>query len=490
MAERQKSEKMKVGSKELIYAAIVLVIAFSGWFIPAPAPMTDIGMRCLTVFISMVVGWTLSSGAWPSLMGLLLFPATGVFNFSQFLSTGWGSDTLFFMIAAFVLVGYLQESGISQYIVNWLMSRKAIEGHPWRLVVMILFSTYLICSLVNYLIGIFLMWEIVYGITRNIGQKPFDRFPTLMVFGIAMQGAFSLVTFPWCMNAIANLGVYATVTGESANMLRYMMFTLPFGLLEIAAFALMCKFVFRLDVRPIKSVTIDMLNPEDSILTKDRKRALVLLVIFVVMLLAPSAFPDGSALKALYSRFGTTGVIVLFFVFACLIYTREGRKVVDFAKLGATSIPWNMVLMVAVILAIGACLRSDLTGITPYLSQNVVPMLTSVSGVAFILLFLLVETFLTNFLINMVVVAMFLPVFMPIAPSIGVSPELLGFLIMLTSTNAILTPAGCAASALLFPNKQWIKTKDIYKYGVPTVLVNILLLALWFFVCSLMPVWG
>ena len=58
------------------------------------------------------------------------------------------------------------------------------------------------------------------------------------------------------------------------------------------------------------------------------------------------------------------------------------------------------------------------------------------------------------------------------------------FGIMLASVNAILTPAGCAASSLLFPNKEWISAKEIYQYGVPTVLVNTVLIVLW---CLVFP---
>lgn len=73
---------------ELIKAAVVLAIAFSGWFIPAPAPMTQVGMETFTVFLSMVVGWTLTGDAWPSFMGIILFPLTGVENMTQFLASG------------------------------------------------------------------------------------------------------------------------------------------------------------------------------------------------------------------------------------------------------------------------------------------------------------------------------------------------------------------------------------------------------------------
>lgn len=475
-------EKAGAGSRELVKAAIVLLIALSGWVIPAPAPMTEIGMRCLMVFVSMIVGWSITGRVWPSFMGMLLFPATGVMTLKEFLASGWGADTFLFLVVAFVLVGYLKETGVSEFLANWLLGRKFIEGHPWRLIAMILFSAYVICSLVNTFVGMLLIWEVVYGITREIGQKPHDKFPTIMVFGVAMQGAFSLSAMPWGGNAIANLGVYATVTGQTADMIQYVGFMLPFGIIQILVYVALAKFVFRLDVTPLKDYRMKMsaggqMNPV-------LKQALILLLLFVVMLLAPSFIPKGTELATFCNNFGSCGVALLFFLIVCLMY-RKNKPVVNFADLATKNVPWNMLMMVAVILAIGGCLINDKTGIAPFLSTTVVPMLTSVPSSLFLLIVIAVVVLLTNFLINMVVVAMFLPVIIPICSGMGLSPELVAFGIMLASVNAILTPAGCAASSLLFPNKEWISASEIYKYGVPTVLINTLLIVVWCLVCPI-----
>ena len=475
-------EKAGAGKRELGKAAIVLVIALSGWFIPAPAPMTEIGMRCITVFLSMIVGWSLTGRAWPSFMGLLLFPATGVVTLKQFLANGWGSDSFVFLVIAFVLVGYLKETGVSEFLANWLLSRKFLEGHPWRLIAMILFAAYLICSLVNTFIGMLLMWEVVYGITKGIGQKPYDKFPSIMVFGIAMQGAFSLVAMPWGGNAIANLGVYANVTGANADMIHYVLFMIPFGIAQILVYTALAKFIFRLDVTPLKEYKLDIASQGE--MTFELKQALIMLVVFVVMLLAPSFIPKGTDLYTFYNNFGSTGIALLYFVILMLLYHKD-KPAVNFAELATKNVPWNMVMMVAVILAIGSCLINEKTGIQAFLTQNVVPALTSMQGLVFVLVVIAVVVVLTNFLINMVVVAMFLPVIIPICSGMGLSPEMVAFGIMLASTNAILTPAGCAASSLLFPNKEWIKTADIYKYGVPTVLINTVIIVLWCMVCPL-----
>ena len=469
-------EKAGAGMRELGKAVIVLAIAVSGWFLPASAPITEIGMRCITVFLSMIIGWSITGRAWPSFMGLLLFPATGVVTLKQFLANGWGSDSFMFLVIAYVLVGYLKETGVSEFLANWLLSRKFLEGHPWRLIAMILFAAYLICSLVNTYVGMLLMWEIVYGITKGIGQKPYDKFPSIMVFGIAMQGAFGLVAMPWGGNAIANLGVYANITGSTADMVSYVCFMLPFGVAQILVYTALAKFIFRLDVTALKEYKLEFST--QGKMAFELKQALIMLVVFAVMLLAPSFIPKGTDLYTFYNSFGSIGVALLYFVILMLMY-HNNKPVMNYADLATKNLPWNLLMMVAVILAIGSCLTNEKTGIQAFLTQNVVPALTSMEGFVFVLIVIAVVVLLTNFLINMVVVAMFLPVIVPICSSMGLSPEMIAFGIMLASTNAILTPAGCAASVLLFPNKEWIKTSDIYKYGVPTVLVNTVVIVLW-----------
>ena len=208
-----------------------------------------------------------------------------------------------------------------------------------------------------------------------------------------------------------------------------------------------------------------------------------MLAAFVVLLLAPSFIPKGSELATFYNSFGSAGIALLFFIIITLMYYKN-KPVLNFADLATKNVPWNMLMMVAVILAIGGCLINEKTGIAAFLSQNVVPALTSVPSSMFLLIVIAVVVLLTNFLINMVVVAMFLPVIIPICAGMGLSPELVSFGIMLASVNAILTPAGCAASSLLFPNKEWISAKEIYQYGVPTVLVNTVLIVLW---CLVFP---
>ncbi|MCB8815254.1 SLC13 family permease [Desulfosporosinus shakirovi] len=458
------------GHKELVKVFGFLVIVGLGWILPAPAPITPIGVRVFFVFLAVVYGWSVTGQVWPSLLSCLMFPLTGVVTMKEFIAMGWGGDVFYFMVLAFVLIKFLEQVGVSQFLAAWLMSRKFIQGHPWRLIFMILLTAYVICSLVNIFIGIFLVWEIVYNITKIVKQKPLDKFPTLMVFGVAMMGALSLSAMPWGSNAIVNLGVYANIMGEPGNMIRYIIYTIPVGILSMFAYLVLCKYVFRLDIAPLKEISGEMINPQELVLTKTKKIAFLALSVFIALLLLPSLLPKTTALYQVLNNMGVVGVIVLVFTALSLVKV-DGENIFDFAALARAGIPWNMLAMTLIILAIGGCLMNPATGINAYLQQNLTPLFTSLSPFVFVIAITLITFILTNFMINMVVVALLLPAVVNMSSVLGINPEQISYLIMVVSTNAILTPVASAASVILFPNTEWIRSKDIYKYGVITAIV-------------------
>lgn len=458
------------GNKELLKVFGYLVIVGLGWILPAPEPITPIGVKVFFVFLAVVYGWTVTGQVWPSLLSCIMFPLTGVVTMKEFIAMGWGSDAFYFMVLAFVLIKFLEQVGVSQFLATWLMSRKFIQGHPWRLIFMIMLTAYIICSLVNIFIGIFLVWEIVYNITKIVKLKPMDKFPTLMVFGVAMMGALSLSAMPWGSNAIVNLAVYANLAGEPGNMIRYIIYTVPVGILSIFAYLVLCKYVFGLDITPLKEITGAMIDSKDLDMTKSKKIAFLALSVFIALLLIPSLLPKATLFYQVLNNLGVVGVIV--FVFAALSLIKvDGENIFDFAALARGGVPWNMVVMTVIILAIGGCLMNPATGINAYLQQNLTPLLTSLSPFVFVIAITIITFVLTNFLINMVVVALLLPVVVNMSSALGIHPEQISYLIMVVSTNAILTPVASAASVILFPNTKWIRTKDIYQYGVITAMV-------------------
>lgn len=112
------------------------------------------------------------------------------------LSAGWGSDVYVFIALGFILIAYMEESGTSAYVAAWLITRKFLLGHPWRLLFMILLVAWVISTFVNFVAGMLLTWGFIYQICHILNYKPFDKFSTVLVFGVAMMGAISMSSVP------------------------------------------------------------------------------------------------------------------------------------------------------------------------------------------------------------------------------------------------------------------------------------------------------
>lgn len=467
------SEKMQMTSnpqrREQVKFLFCLVIIGVFWVLPPLDPLTASGMRAIGVFFALIVGWTITNSVWPSLVGFLAFPLTGIMPMSEFLAVGWGSQTVVFLVFAFGLIQYLTVTGLSQHIANWLMSRPFVAGHPWRLIFMLLFMSFILDCFVKTIVGILLAWELIYQVSDACGFKPKDPFPTIMLIGVTIIGSISLVTMPWSMNAVVDFNVYVTALGESVNVGKYLSLSVTFGLLSILVYMVLCQFVFRLDVTPIREMDADFLTKLDLTMTPEKRLAAGALLAFVVLLLTPSFLPADMGLAKVFGQIGIVGAVTLIFLVLSLVKQPKKEPFV-FAKMLATGIPWNIIIMLSVILCVGPILMNPATGIKAFLDAYLVPVFSSFSPLMFIVVTSVISIVLTNLVMNMIVVSLLIPVIVPLAPLVGLSPEEIGYLIIVTSTIALLTPASSAASSLLFPNTAWINKKDIYAYGIPAVL--------------------
>jgi solute carrier family 13 (sodium-dependent dicarboxylate transporter), member 2/3/5 len=58
--------------RNYINIAIIFGVMIAFHFIPAPAPITTMGMQVIGIFIGMIYGWMTCGMLWPSLAGILM----------------------------------------------------------------------------------------------------------------------------------------------------------------------------------------------------------------------------------------------------------------------------------------------------------------------------------------------------------------------------------------------------------------------------------
>lgn len=463
----------------LVYVAIYFAIIGLFFFvIPPIEPITAAGMRLLGVFFAAIFGWSVAqSEIWPSLLTFIILPFTGLTNLVGVLSLTWGTDMFLIIIFMMMLVAYLESSGSTIFVASFLMSRKFLLGHPWRLIFMLFLVAWILSSLCGNFPGMLITWSFIYSISSALGYKPYDKFPSMLVFGVAVMGALSLSAVPWANNALVILGSYAASSGEEINYLHYLAYSVPYGLFSIFAYMAICKFIFRLDVSKLQDFKPDFIKSEDLVLTPQRKIALTATLIIILLFLIPGLLPAGPV-KAFLDTFGLSLKVLCVFTVLSLIKV-EGKPVFNFAQLAAKGVPWNMIMMCVGILSFVGLLGNPDAGISAFLAQSLAPVFQNTSIFLFFIITLVVTLVLTNFMINMVVAVIMISIVVPLALSLGILPLQMVYLITIVCTIAFMLPAASAASCVLFANTQWIKAKDIYIYSVPTIIALAAIALIW-----------
>ena len=461
-----------------VHFIIFCVIALSGWFIPAVAPITAEGMRLLTVFLAAIYGWTVTAEPWPSFMVLVFVPFTGLINQAGTIALSWGTDATLFMVMLMVLVAFLEATGATSFVASFLMTRKFLKGHPWRLIFMLFLVAWILASVGQIGAGMFITWGFIYKICGMLGYKPYDKFSTLMVFGVAVMGALSLSAVPWANNALVILSSYMQTSGEQINYVHYMAYSLPVGLFSIIGFLGLCKFVFKLDVSRLKDFDASQFDAKDAELTTERKIALLSLAVLILVIVIPSVLPVGNPIRTFSDSMGLSMKAALLFAVLGLIKV-DGKQVFNFPQLASKGVPWNMVMMICAIYCFVGLLGNEAAGISAFLGQLFTPMFQGKSTVVLFLLIMLITIILTNFMINMVVAVIMISATVPMAAALGINPLQIVYLITVSCTIAFMLPPASAASCILFANTEWVRAKDIYKYAFPTIILIAVVALVW-----------
>lgn len=471
-------EIAKKKDREVLYAVIYVAIVAVFFVLPAPAPITTAGMRLLGVFIATVFGWSASSRAWPSLFCFVAFLFTGITDLTGLLAASWGADVFIFAILMFVVMDYLRKSGFSTFLSAWMMTRKVLSGHPYRLIAMLMIIAWVLSTFCGPIPGMFITWGFIYQICELVGYKRLGKEATAMIFGVGVMGALSLSTMPFLNNALVILAAFTKSTGIEINLVNYLLCSIPTDILCIAGYLLMCKFVFRIDVSALQDLDMDFIPKEDLEFTTSVKFAFAFLIILIAMLVLPSLMPKTFFLTQWLNAIGYTGKCFLLMGVWSLLNV-NGEKVMRVSKLATDGINWNMAFMMIGIFAFIAFLGVSDTGISAFLSQVLGPVFGGLSPVLFLFLGLVITVVLSNFLANMVVAVIMMTATFPLAAQMGLDFTQLAYLYTIGATVAFCLPAASPPGMLMFANKEWLNAGLIYKYSLPTIVMMTIVVFIW-----------
>lgn len=459
---------MSVMSKDLkwyLNSVISLSLMIFVRFIPAPEPMTPLGMTVVGIFIGAIYGWCTTNMIWPSIMALIFFGFTGFTT----PTAAWGSlisnMTVGIAFWLMISVGLLKNIGLLNYIANWSVSRKFTQGKPWLLFVIIYLCAAVCASCLSEVAVTLAFWGLVWAMCDEVGYGKGTKTGAWATFSIALVVAFGGFLLPFKMAVISNFGFLAAGSGGafdgSYDYGSWTVFTLTVCTIMFAVYLLISRFILRIDLSKFASYVPE--RKEQVKMTKQQKVCLILFAALFILLMAPSFMPKGLLITGVLKKLNTTGCAMLIIAITCFIRI-DGEPLLKFEDLVAQNVIWNVILMFGTALVLCSCINNEASGVAAWLKIIFAPIFGNLSPYAFVVCYMLLGILITNFINNAVVGAILIPISYSFSVALGLNPVAICACMILFADFGIMLPSASPTGALLYNNMGWIPQKSLYKY--------------------------
>lgn len=462
----------KVDRNHYIHMVVGVALMFCGWFIPPIAPITEVGMQIVGIFVGLIYLWSTSGMLWPSILGIAAMIISDYGTMGSILAGSFGHYSPIMTIFLMGIFGVIEQYGVNDYIVRWILTRKIINGRPWIFTFIWFFASFFLAVLGGGFAIIFMFWALTYKLADDLGYKKGDSYVSLLLFGIIMTVAIASAILPFQPWLVQISGIWQSMSGAVPfSYGQHLALALPISLVFLAVYVLLMRFLFKANVEPLANITADYFNASPLPAMNGLQKFLLLSIpALIISLLLPSILPAGWGVTKVLSKLGVCGICLAFFCIFCCV-RHDGRSIVDMKYLAGEKIAWDLVFLLACVMCISSALTSDATGVKPFLSGILNPIFGGLPPFILFAVLLCMCMILTNFANNGVIALLLLSITYITTTSMTISN--MGYFVTMlafASQVAFLIPGSSIYGALLHGN-DWLEAKFIYQTTIVVVLL-------------------
>lgn len=448
-----------------IHSAVSVAIMAVFQFLPPIGQITSLGMKVLGIYIGLLYGWSTVSLIWTSFLGLFFLAFSGYSTVSSLITSGFGNATNVYIMLICVFSFFVTQSGVSDVIVRAIIGRKFARGHPWIISLLFLTAAYACGALISMTPACIIVWSIVCQYCKDLGYRKGDKYPVLMIVGIALAGLMGYSLFPFRVPGTTLVGM-VTEAGGTVSFVPYVICAFIIGYGSLLVYLLLCKYLFRPDV---SRLTQGYEFGKAEKMTRYQKQILVLTVILILAFLIQSALPS-TLVGAFLTKLGTSGIVLGLLMVMVFLKKRDGSSFADIIEATRKGVSWPVFYMLTIGMTMASALTADDIGIKAQLQSMLSPLLSSSGGRVFLVcLTTLLILFTTNFMGNLSCAMIVFNVANLYSETLGISSALLACVIGVLANASIVFPSANPIAAVMHGMTDWVSARDIYKYSIPLV---------------------
>ena len=447
-----------------IKSLIGIAVMFFFGKLPPIAPITELGMRLIGIFLGLMFLLCTVDVIWPSMLSVIALGMSGYCTVGEAIMNGFGSDMVWMMLVLLVLAEGMATSGIGEVIARWMITRKFLNKRPF-LFTFVFMAGFGICSLlVTSFVSVVLSWSIFYSIADMVGYRKGERYSTILIIGTFLSCLMYEGLFAFQSWLLALSQAYQRVLGEQMNYALFFVIGFITVTLMVLFIVLAMKYIFRCDFEKLKNFDVSTLSGEGSLhLTKRHKAFLacfgaIVGYVFVTTLL-PSSWPVIAFLQNITQAGWFTMVLT-----AAVILRVEGEPLIDFPEIAKTGVNWSIIMMCTSIIPVAYALTSEGTGVGTLLNNVIAPVVSGMPAGLFLVAVIALMIVLANLAGNMAVGVVMITTILPLSGNFYYPPSLIGMAMILVASLGFYLPGSSGMAPFLHSN-PWIRSKDVYTYG-------------------------
>lgn len=457
------------GTMTLIHVVIGIAITLVFANLTPPAPLTQYGLTVVGLFMVTNYWFATIGMIWPSILSIALYVLLTTSDAATSVSAILGSTTVWQCIMLMPICGALKESGATEVIAKFLISRKALSGRPLLFSYVFLLACFAVGVLTGLSSAVILAFTLFDGVAETIDCKPGESYYSTMTVATFLAAALGTTVIPYRSYLTAMVASFSNILGVPMNGAVYIVYAFCFMLVFMLLMLLVMKFILRVDMSKLETLDTQALAQDIGTINRTGKILLVILGVVIAGIIYPLIVKSGSLYTLLSQSLTNNLFFGLAAVAACMIHV-GGKPVMDIGKTMVKYVPWGLLFSMGIMLFFADCLSSADSGLREFLSQFMGNLFGGMSSWLFIVCVVILTVVVTGFFSNMATGIVMLTATAPLAVQFGVSPMFLGILVMFSSMFGFLTPGGNGLTPLLY-GKDEVSSKEIYLCLVPFMLV-------------------
>lgn len=455
---------MKVENVKRFYVDVVIIFVLMFGFgkIPPIAPITELGMQILGIFISLIYAWSRGSLIWPSVVGLIAYSFTGENTLTAVFSSAFGNQTLLMTVWCMLFAATVEKCGLLSIISEFVLTKNFVKKSPWLLALGFFITSVLAGMFVGNPAATIFLWVIFWDVSKKLGLAPKSPYVVILMVGIVVLTYTGNTIMPYNVFLQIGIGVMTAVDSEFImNYASYCMMALAINILLVPMLTLAAKLTCpKFEYEQIDSV----IDATGTKLNMQQKIVLVVLACVIALLVIPNFLPTGPV-KAFLGSFGVIGSMAIGAVVLMLIIV-DGASIGHIGEAMSKNISWDMYFMLAAALTVSSGITADGTGVTDMLRTVFGPVLADKSTFIFLVMLIFIGVVLTNIMNNIVTYTLLIPLSVTFAGAYDVPHELLVGIFAIILLQGVVLPSGSVMGAMLHGSTEWVTPGLLYKYTI------------------------